>query len=75
MMPRTPRAVDVRKRFGLSQPRFAKLLDVGVRTICAWEQGLKTPSGPARALLRILDNLGPKASLRALGVESTKRRG
>jgi putative transcriptional regulator len=35
---------------GLSQPRFAALLPVDVGTLRNWEQGLREPSGPAKAL-------------------------
>lgn len=38
---------------GLSQGEFAKLLGVSVRTLQAWEQGRREPSGAAQTLLRI----------------------
>jgi putative transcriptional regulator len=38
---------------GLSQPRFAQLLGVSVRTLQEWEQGRRAPSGAARTLLLI----------------------
>ena len=37
------RLKDVRVRLGLTQPEFAKLLDVKRQTISSWEQGSTTP--------------------------------
>jgi len=48
-----PPVADIRKKTGLSQSRFAALLDVSVRTLQDWEQGRRTPSGAARTLLLI----------------------
>jgi putative transcriptional regulator len=42
-----------RKKLGLSQTQFARLLGISVRTLHHWEQGKRTPSGAARVLLRI----------------------
>jgi putative transcriptional regulator len=55
----------VRKRLGLSQVEFAERIDVPLDTIRNWEQGRRFPTGPARALLRVLDK-APKAALSAL---------
>jgi putative transcriptional regulator len=52
--PLTP-PVEIRKRLNLSQHAFAVLLGVSVRTIQDWEQGRRQPSGPAKTLLRIID--------------------
>ncbi len=48
-----PSVVTVREGTGLSQPRFAELLGVSVRTLQEWEQGRRAPSGAARTLLLI----------------------
>jgi putative transcriptional regulator len=48
-----PPIAEIRKRTGLSQPEFARLLGVSVRTLQEWEQGRRLPSGPARMLLSI----------------------
>jgi DNA-binding transcriptional regulator YiaG len=45
--------VATRKKLGLSQTRFARLLGISVRTLHHWEQGTRTPSGAARVLLRV----------------------
>jgi putative transcriptional regulator len=42
---------ELRKRVGLSQPKFAALLHIDVGTLRNWEQGLREPTGPAKALL------------------------
>jgi putative transcriptional regulator len=58
-------ARKVRKRLGLSQAQFAEKIEVAVDTIRNWEQGRRCPTGPAKALLRVLDKI-PEASLAAL---------
>ncbi len=45
---------EIRAATGLSQAQFARLIEVNVGTLRNWEQGLRTPSGPARALLKAL---------------------
>lgn len=56
---------DIRKATGLSQPKFARVLDVDVGTLRNWEQGRREPTGPARAQLRAIRN-DPKHVLAAL---------
>jgi putative transcriptional regulator len=54
----TDYAIDVqaiRKRTGLSQPDFAKSIGVSVATLRNWEQRHRTPTGPARVLLRLIE--------------------
>lgn len=46
-------AAEARSKTGLSQPKFAELLGVSVRTLQEWEQGRRSPSGAARSLLHI----------------------
>jgi putative transcriptional regulator len=48
-----PSVASIREKTGLSQPTFAKLLGVSVRTLQEWEQGRRAPSGAARTLLLI----------------------
>ncbi len=43
----------VRSGLDISQSSFARLLGVSVRTLQAWEQGVRKPSGAALALLTI----------------------
>lgn len=55
----------VRKRLGFSQAEFAERIDVPIDTIRNWEQGKRSPTGAAKALLKLLDRL-PEAALAAL---------
>ena len=48
-----PSVSAIRERVGLSQPKFAALLGVSVRTLQEWEQGRRAPSGAARTLLMV----------------------
>jgi putative transcriptional regulator len=45
--------IALRKFVGLSQVEFADALGISVSTLRNWEQGRRTPEGPALALLRI----------------------
>ncbi len=45
--------VSLRKRLKCSQAVFARALNVSLRTIQAWEQGLREPSDAALKLLSI----------------------
>jgi putative transcriptional regulator len=58
----------VRHKVGLSQAAFAKRICVPVDTVRNWEQGKRSPRGPARALLRIIDR-APEFALFALSPE------
>ena len=56
----------VRKRLGLTQQEFSQRIDVPLDTIRNWEQGKRSPTGAAKALLKVLDR-APEAALVALG--------
>ncbi len=43
----------IRERLGKSQAEFALMIGVSVATLRNWEQGRRTPEGPARALLKV----------------------
>lgn len=45
----------IRSRLKMSQSAFAGLLGVSMRTLQDWEQGRRSPQGPAVALLRIAE--------------------
>ncbi len=45
----------VRDRLALSQRLFAEVLNVSPATVCAWEQGQRTPAGPALRLLELAE--------------------
>ncbi|MCS3601439.1 putative transcriptional regulator [Buttiauxella sp. BIGb0471] len=46
----------IRQATGLSQAGFARLISVSVDTLKNWEQGRREPTGPAKALLRAIEN-------------------
>jgi putative transcriptional regulator len=62
-------AREVRASTHLTQTQFAERIGVPVETVRNWEQGKRSPRGPARALLRLIhhapgiafDALGPHA--------------
>ncbi len=45
----------VRARTKLTQSEFARRIGVPVETVRNWEQGKRSPRGPARALLRVIN--------------------
>lgn len=55
----------IRERLGLSQEAFADRFRLSLRTVQEWEQGRRTPEGPARVLLRVIER-DPNAVERAL---------
>ena len=56
----------VRKRLGLTQLEFSRRIEVSQGTIRNWEQGKRSPTGAAKALLKVLDRM-PETALPALG--------
>jgi putative transcriptional regulator len=55
----------LRERLGLSQPLFARTLNVSVATVRGWEQGARVPDGPSRRLLELVER-HPETVLDAL---------
>jgi putative transcriptional regulator len=55
----------LRARLGLSQAQFALRFGFTVDTVQQYEQGRRTPSGPASTLLRVIE-AEPEAVIRAL---------
>ena len=55
----------LRARLGLSQSEFARRFGFTIDTLQQYEQGRRTPSGPASTLLRVID-ADPDAVVRAL---------
>jgi putative transcriptional regulator len=49
----TPNVAQLRESFKLSQAKFAVLLGISVDTLQNWEQGRRSPEGPAKVLLRV----------------------
>jgi len=50
---RIPLALEARQQLRLSQARFAEVIHVSKRTLQAWEQNRRQPSGAAMALLQV----------------------
>jgi putative transcriptional regulator len=48
-------ARGVRARTKLTQAQFAARIGVPIETVRNWEQGKRSPRGPARALLKVID--------------------
>jgi len=59
-------ARNVRGQTGLTQTAFAAHIGVPVETVRNWEQGKRSPRGPARALLRVIER-APAAAFAVLG--------
>ena len=53
----------IRANLGKSQTEFALLIGVSVATLRNWEQGRRSPEGPARALLRVAAANPPTSSI------------
>ena len=45
--------LEARQSTGMSQAEFASALSISRRTLQEWEQGRRSPSGAAQALIRI----------------------
>ena len=48
-----PDVKRIRANYKLSQGEFAALIGISVATLRNWEQGRRTPEGPARILLQV----------------------
>ena len=57
----------IRLKLGKSQSEFALMIGISVATLQNWEQGRRTPGGPARALLKVAEH-DPDAVAEALDV-------
>jgi len=56
---------SIREKLDASQAEFALMIGVSVATLRNWEQGRRTPDGPALALLRVAAR-NPRAVAEAL---------
>ena len=62
-----PEGIDVkaiRQKTGMSQQRFCATFGISLGTLRHWEQGLRTPRGAARVLLKVVDR-NPQAVIEA----------
>jgi len=46
--------INLRKKFNVSQRLFAAMLNVSIKTIQSWEQGLSEPTSSTLRLLEIM---------------------
>ncbi len=63
-----PEAINVRairEKAGMSQQKFCATFGISLGTLRHWEQGLRTPRGTARVLLKVVEH-SPKAIVEAL---------
>jgi putative transcriptional regulator len=63
---------SIRQRAGLKQDQMAPLLGISLSGYRKWEQGKRAVSGPARALLTVMER-EPDAVVRALFGTASKR--
>ncbi|MCE5207326.1 MAG: helix-turn-helix domain-containing protein [Chloroflexi bacterium] len=59
----------IRGKYNLTQEQFAAMLGISVCTLRNWEQGRRSPEGPAMVLLRVADR-DPQAVLDAVRAEA-----
>jgi len=59
-------ARGVRARTKLTQAQFAARIGVPLETVRNWEQGKRSPRGPARALLKVIEQ-APDVAFAILG--------
>lgn len=60
--PMTPEEIrSIREREHVSQPVFARYLNVSKGLVSDWERGVKKPSGPALRLLTVVQKKGLEA--------------
>lgn len=63
-----PKAInvrDIRGKTGMSQQRFCATFGISIGTLRHWEQGLRTPRGTARVLLKVIEH-NPSAIIEAI---------
>ncbi|HYD07043.1 MAG TPA: helix-turn-helix domain-containing protein [Reyranella sp.] len=55
----------IRAKTGMSQAEFARTFRIPMPTLSKWEQGQRSPTGPARLLLHMIDR-EPKSVLKVV---------
>ena len=63
-------ARGVRAQTKLTQAQFASRIGVPIETVRNWEQGKRSPRGPARALLKLIEK-APQVAFAVLGPAKT----
>jgi putative transcriptional regulator len=62
----------IREKLGMSQKIFAANFGFSINTLRHWEQGNRTPEGPARAYLLVIAR-APHAVQKALGITEHRK--
>jgi putative transcriptional regulator len=70
--PDATNARRIRSQTRLTQAEFAARIGVPIETVRNWEQGKRSPRGPARALLKLLDH-APDVAFSVLGTTQPPR--
>ncbi|HWF96373.1 MAG TPA: helix-turn-helix domain-containing protein [Xanthobacteraceae bacterium] len=65
-------AKGIRARAKLTQAEFAARIGVPIETVRNWEQGKRSPRGPARALLKVIDQ-APQVAFAVLNTAKSER--
>ena len=63
-----PEKIDVkaiRKKTGMSQQKFCTTFGISLGALRHWEQGLRTPRGTAKVLLKVVEH-NPEAIIEAI---------
>ena len=71
-----PATIDVkaiRTKTGMSQQLFSATFGISIGTLRHWEQGARSPKGPARVLLQVVER-NPKAVIEAIAGQNITRR-
>jgi putative transcriptional regulator len=65
----SPEAIRaLREREHLSQPVFARYLNVSKNLVSDWERGVKRPGGPALRLLTLIEKKGMRARFKVVAI-------
>jgi putative transcriptional regulator len=67
-----PDARCIREKYALSQEKFASLMGISVATLRNWEQGRRSPEGPAKVLLKVAAKY-PEAVLDVVRARKSRR--
>lgn len=79
-VPEAPPEIDaktlaaMRTQAGMSQAVFAKLLNVSIKTLQSWEQGLRSPSYASKRLIHVFCE-NPEMFCRTVGLPPVKLKG
>jgi len=64
-LPESINVKAIREKTGMSQQKFCATFGISIGTLRHWEQGLRSPRGPARVLLKVVQH-NPTAIIEAI---------